>query len=151
MYLREVEVIQEVYELAVSRWTEVGARLLLQWQSHRVLFQQDQTDTEWHQVLMKSTSTRFAPFRDAVATTEKKSAAWTSLYVSEKLRVRVLFLTTSDAHLKDGRCRVEVEVDGLERYFIRILHLKHTHDHLRGETKHEKWWFEVGHGELLRR
>lgn len=44
-YLREVEVIQEVYELAVSRRPKVCARLFLQRQSHRILFQQDQMGT----------------------------------------------------------------------------------------------------------
>lgn len=33
-------------------------------------------------------------------------------------------------HLKDSGRGVEVEVDGLERYFVRILHLEHAHDHL---------------------
>lgn len=47
--------------------------------------------------------------------------------------MRVLSLATGDAHLKDRRCRIEVEIDGLERYLIRILHLEHAHDHLRVE------------------
>lgn len=38
LYLREVEVIQEVHELAVARWTKVCAGFLLQGQSHRILF-----------------------------------------------------------------------------------------------------------------
>lgn len=36
-YLGQVEVVQEVHELGVAWWTEVGAGFLLQRQPHRVL------------------------------------------------------------------------------------------------------------------
>lgn len=41
----------------------------------------------------------------------------------------------ANTYLKDSRGRVEVEVDALECYYIRVLHLEHAHDHLQ-QAKH---------------
>lgn len=50
LYLREVEVIQEVHELAVARRSKVCASFLLQGQSHRVLSRREETDAKRRRV-----------------------------------------------------------------------------------------------------
>lgn len=47
-------------------------------------------------------------------------------------------------HLENSGRGVEVEVDGLERYFIRVLHLEHTHDHLPREEHRQDGRFGQG-------
>lgn len=53
LYLREVEIIQEVHEPAVARWTKVCPGFLLQGQSHRVLLRRDEANTEQRLVSVK--------------------------------------------------------------------------------------------------